>query len=78
MHTHISWYYRTLIVTYSQLLGNIPPSVVTCSSKFISQLTFVPRDGETNHYLVSLKKSILKRLHSCNGGKTIPMRDYNY
>ena len=72
MHTHISWYCMTLIVTYNQLLGNVPPSIVTCSSIVISRLASVPGDCKTNHCLVSLGKSISKRLHSCNGEKPSP------
>ena len=78
MHTKISWCYKTLIVTYCQLHGNNPPSVVTRSSKFVSWLAFVLGDCKTNRCLISLGKLISKRLHACNGGKTVPMRDYNY
>ena len=60
------------IVTYYQLLGNEPLSVVTCFSRFVSWLAFVPRDCKANHYLISLGKFILKRLHSCNRGKNRP------
>ena len=74
MHTNISWYCRTLIVTYYQLLRNDPPSVVTRSSRFLSRLAFMHRDCKTNHYLVSLKKSILKGYIHTTGVKPSPCK----
>ena len=35
MHTNISWCYRTLIITYCQLLGNDPPIITTCFFVFV-------------------------------------------
>ena len=75
MHTDTFWCYRRRITTYCSLLGNDPPSIVTRSSGFKSRPAFVPEDGKTNHRLISLRKIHLKRLHSCNGGKIVPMRD---
>ena len=66
--------YRTRITTYCTLLGNDPPSIVTHSFGFVSRPAFVPEDGKTNHRLISLGKiHFKKRMHSCNGGKIVPM-----
>ena len=46
--------YKTRITTYSTLLGNDPLSIVTRSSGFKSRPAFMPEDGKTNHYLISL------------------------
>ena len=50
------------IVTYSQSLGNDPPSVATRFSGFVRWLASVPGDCKTIRCLVSLEKLTLKKV----------------